>query len=312
MAINTLSAEDRKTLQKAKNALKKGDSTTARSLLQEILKRYSNNPSLHFFLAEILATLGQRQVALEQLKQAHALGWSNGLVLRNDKWLAPLKNTADFKDLVRRMDQHHDRFEPPRGFRSRYHWSRTRLPVTGYNGDRYYLSAMLAYTGQRGNSLLEIDNYLERSVRSDGSYPKGTVYLMENRDVRTEARQPWFGETCALLRPIGHRCKILTRGKNGENGVLPRKRKDIIGLVAGTRSFDWKKSGSRMLPGAIAEALTSYAGDFDNGSQTKLTEFLRWGASGSSGAVTEPFSFAEKFPLPLMHYYYALGYSQCH
>lgn len=75
-----LSAEDRKTLQKAKNALKKGDSTTARSLLQEILKRYSNNPSLHFFLAEILATLGQRQVALEQLKQAHALGWSNGLV----------------------------------------------------------------------------------------------------------------------------------------------------------------------------------------------------------------------------------------
>ncbi|GBE45154.1 hypothetical protein BMS3Bbin11_00234 [bacterium BMS3Bbin11] len=64
-----------------------------------------------------------------------------------------------------------------------------------------------------------------------------------------------------------------------------------------------------MLPGAIADSFTSYGGDFDKIQQTKLTEFLRQGAAGSSGAVTEPYNFPQKFPLPLMHYYYAMGSS---
>ena len=70
-----------------------------------------------------------------------------------------------------------------------------------------------------------------------------------------------------------------------------------------------RHSNSKLLPGAIADSLTSYGGDFDKRSQTKLTEFLRQGAAGSSGAVTEPFNFPEKFPLPMMHYYYAMGCS---
>jgi len=304
-----LSPPDKKRQEEAVQALKEGHPSEAHRLLDELAAQHGANPRIRLHLAEALATLGQHEAALEQLEQLRRLGWDNSLVLRNDKWLAPLKNTRQFREIVRRIDEPRTRFEPPHGFRSRYHWSRTRLPGEGDDNDRYRLAALLAYTGQRGNSLSEIERYLGRSRRSDGSHPRGTVYLMENRDVRTETRQPWFGETCALLRSIGHRCRILTRGRNGEDGVLPRKRKDIIGLAAGTRSFDWKRSGSRLLPGAFADSFTSYAGDFDNGSQTKLTEFLRQGASGSSGAVVEPYSFAEKFPLPLLHYYYALGYS---
>jgi len=63
------------------------------------------------------------------------------------------------------------------------------------------------------------------------------------------------------------------------------------------------------LPGAIAESLTSYGGHFDHGGQTKLTEFLRHGAAGSSGAVQEPWSIQAKFPVPLLHAYYADGCS---
>jgi hypothetical protein len=64
-----------------------------------------------------------------------------------------------------------------------------------------------------------------------------------------------------------------------------------------------------MLPGAIAESFTSYGGHFAHGGQTKLTEFLRHGAAGSSGAVREPYSFVEKFPLPQLHVFYADGVS---
>jgi len=303
-----LSKEAMERQKQARKALKKGDPAKARELLEEVVETYATNAQLRILMAEILAQLGQHQAALQQLEEAHRLGWDNSLKLRNDKWLASLKKTEAFRKLLRQIEKPRARFEPPRGFRSRIHWSRILLS-TGSTHDRYRLSALLAYTGQRGNSLPEIDRYLTRAAHSDASHPRGTVYLMENGDVRTETRQPWFGETCALLQDIGHRCQILTKGRNGENGTLPRNRDDIIGLVAGTRSFNWKRSGSQLLPGAIAEALTSYGGDFDNGSQTKLTEFLRQGAAGSSGAVVEPFAFPEKFPLPLMHYYYALGYS---
>ncbi len=304
----SFSAEDLKRLKKEQQALKKGDADEALRLLRPLLQTHGDHPRLRIRMAEVLAQIGRKKAALEQLEAAVQLGYDNSLTLRNDKWLVPLKKTRRFLTLVERIDRPRARFEPPLGFAATIHWSRGGLPG-GTNHDQYKLSALLAYTGQHGNSLNEIQHYLSRAAHSDATRPKGTVYLMENDDVRTETRQPWFAETCGLLRKIGHRCAILTKGKNGEDGILPRRRKDIIGLVAGTRNFRWKNSGSRMLPGAIAESFTSYGAVFDNDHQTKLTEFLRQGAAGSSGAVTEPYAFAEKFPLPLMHYYYALGYS---
>ena len=41
--------------------------------------------------------------------------------------------------------------------------------------------------------------------------------------------------------------------------------------------------------------------------QTPLSEFLRYGAAGSSGTVTEPFAIAEKFPSPMIQVHYARG-----
>lgn len=200
-------------------------------------------------------------------------------------------------------------FPPTRGFRSDYRWA--SLPgwqATG--GDkRYYLSVMLAYTGLRGNSLPEIDNYLGRAAASDGTRPDGTVYLMENRNIRGRVRSHLFDSTLDALAQRGRHGEILAQGVNGQNGRVPLHKTDIIGLVAGTRGFDWADSGSRLLPGAIAESFTSYGAHFALGTQTKLTEFLRQGAAGSSGAVREPYAFLEKFPLPQLHVYYADGSS---
>lgn len=182
-------------------------------------------------------------------------------------------------------------------------------PARGIRAGRHVLSVMLAYTGLRGNSLPEIRNYLRRAAASDGTQPTGTVYLMDNPDVRARARRPMFAATLAALQARGRRAEILAQGSDGQNGREPLGKKDVIGLVAGTRRFDWAASGSVMLPGAIAESFTSYGGHFGFDSQTKLTEFLRHGAAGSSGAVREPYAFQVKFPVPYLHVHYADGCS---
>ena len=78
----------------------------------------------------------------------------------------------------------------------------------------------------------------------------------------------------------------------------------------GTATFDWKASGSTILPGAICEHFTSFGGVMTPGSeQTPLSEFLRYGAAGSSGTVTEPYAVPFKFPSPMIQVHYARGCS---
>jgi hypothetical protein len=200
-------------------------------------------------------------------------------------------------------------FEPARSFRSRHAWRRGIPQATGSSFDRYFLSVMLGYEGVRGNSLPEMLHYLERAAGADGARPDGTLYLMENNNIRSRVRQPLFPVVMEAMRKQGRAVEVITQGQRDQDGRIPRNRTDIVGLVAGTRLFDWENSGSRMLPGAIAESFTSYGGHFSHGRQTKLSEFLRHGAAGSSGAVREPYSFIEKFPVPHLHYYYAQGSS---
>ena len=155
-------------------------------------------------------------------------------------------------------------FKPGRAFRSHYAWKNGRPLPAGSVLDRYYLSVLLGYTGVRGNSLPEILDYLGRAAGADGTWPDGTVYLMENRNIRSRVRQPLFPATVAALRERGREVEIIAQGKNGQDGIIPHDRTDIIGLAAGTRVFDWEASGSRMLPGAIAESFTSYGGHFSH------------------------------------------------
>lgn len=196
-------------------------------------------------------------------------------------------------------------FEASRGFRGRHRWA----DAAGGAPERYLLSAMLGYAGRGGNSLPEISTYLARAAASDGTQPAGTVYLMENRDIRGRARRHLFPAVMAELRARGRRAEVLVAGEGGQNGDEPRGKADVMGLVAGTQTVRWAKSNSRLLPGAVAESFTSYGGHFAAGMQTKLSEFLRHGAAGSSGAVREPYAFVEKFPVPQLHVYYADGCS---
>jgi hypothetical protein len=91
-------------------------------------------------------------------------------------------------------------------------------------------------------------------------------------------------------------------------GTVPRDKIDVQGAMLGTATFDWKKSESTILPGAICEHLTSSGGVMSAGAgQTPLSEFLRHGAAGASGTATEPYAIQAKFPTPWMQVHYARG-----
>ncbi len=293
----------------ASNSLKRKDPAAAVGSYQKILDSYPASPQNWYNLARSLAAAGEADKALEALTMAVDYGWSNSLRADSDPYLQTLHQDPKFQELLERMATAYGPFLLTHGFRNQYVWSNADLaywePADSLN--QYYLSTLLAYTGVRGNRFAEIMNYLTAAASSDGTHPDGTVYLLENPNVRSETRQPLFPATLTELAKRGRKGEVLRRGEDGQNGVIPVGKEDVIGAVVGSASFNWKKANSRLLPGAIAESLTSYGGHFDHGGQTKLTEFLRQGAAGSSGAVAEPFSFQEKFPVPLMHAWYADG-----
>ncbi len=162
---------------------------------------------------------------------------------------------------------------------------------------------MLAVTSGRGNSIPEVISYLNRSAAADGTQPKGTMYYMRHGDVRSTTRQPGFAAAVADLRKLGVAAEIL-------DATAPQGKSDVQGAMLGSADIRWPDTKSTILPGAIVDNLTSFGGALSAGAgQTPLTDFLRYGAAGSSGTVCEPFAIQNKFPVPAIQVHYARGCS---
>jgi hypothetical protein len=191
---------------------------------------------------------------------------------------------------------------PSHGFRSWYGWGPNgELLESG--GSRYLLSTILAVTNGRGNTPPEALAYLRRAAEADGSAPKGTIFYLENSDVRSTTRAPKFDAAVADLKQLGIAAEIL-------DGVVPLRKKDVAGAMLGSATVPWQDSRSKILPGAIVENFTSFGGVFaKDAGQTPLTDFLRYGAAGSSGTVAEPYAIPNKFPAPAIQVHYARGCS---
>ncbi len=168
-------------------------------------------------------------------------------------------------------------------------------------GRRYLLSIVLGVTIGRGNSVDEVLAYLRSSASADGTQPSGTIYFAKNDDIRSKTRHRAFPAAKEELLRAGVASEIV-------DGKLPMKRNDVQGVMTGIHTFTWESSGSTILPGAICENLTSFSGYMRASNyQTALSEFLRYGAAGSSGTVAEPFAIQAKFPHPMTQVHYARG-----
>ncbi|MGA2254846.1 MAG: TIGR03790 family protein, partial [Thermoguttaceae bacterium] len=173
--------------------------------------------------------------------------------------------------------------------------------VAANRGRHYLLSMMLAVTSGRGNTRAEALRYLNRSAAADGTHPRGTIYFVQNGDVRSKVRQAGFPDAVKKLNALGVVAEIL-------QGNVPERKKDVEGAMLGVADFDWKASQSTILPGAICEHFTSFGGDMHTSAgQTPLSELLRYGATAASGTVTEPYAIPYKFPSPMVQVHYARG-----
>jgi len=273
------------------------------ALLTPLREKHPKSTDVTYNLACALAMTGQADAAMAALQQSYENGWLDAHHLQQDDDLLSLRAREDFQALAKTMATTIFEVTPATGFRGAVGWAPGGRPVPPGKGPRYLLSTMLAVTSGRGNSVSEALAYLRRSAAADATCPTGTIYILENNDIRSLTRAWAFHTTVETLKRMGLHAEIL-------KGVLPQDKDDVAGLVAGSAGFDWAKSKSAILPGAICEHLTSCGGMMaENAGQTPLIEFLRYGAAGASGTVHEPYALQWKFPMPLIQVFYASGCS---
>ncbi len=281
---------------------------------QELVQTYREDGGVWYDMACVQSLLGLKSQALDSLERAVGAGWSHSFHTTNDPDLAGLRSESRFAQLVGKMKQREPRRYPSHGFRTGAVWGQSETPqrASVWDASRlddggYYLSTLLGYTGVRGNSVPEILSVLETSSELDGTRPGGTVYLMKNSDMRSRGRQLMFEPFLEEMRTRSRKAQILTEGEGNQDGVLPLQKKDVLGAVIGTADFDWSTSKSTMVPGALVENATSWGCAYWAKDETKISEFFRHGAVGSSGGVVS--SSMTSFPAPFLHCHYFDGSS---
>jgi hypothetical protein len=199
-------------------------------------------------------------------------------------------------------NRYYESTDEARAFDSNTFW-RFGAPSADPQARRYFIGAMLGYSGALGNTLPEIIALIDRSVAVDGTRPAGTFYYMQTTDnARSGPRHAAYPAAVASIEALGGQAEHLM-------AVLPIGRYDCLGIMTGWASPGIDSADLTIVPGAFCDHLTSYAATFDTGSQEKVSRWIARGASGSWGATEEPCNYAGKFPHARLHVFYHQGLS---
>jgi len=256
---------------------------------------------MHYQSAQQWALAGVASQAIRRIELAIQSGWQFRDHLLKDPAFVSLVDNKDFIRISKRCKELPSDYLPTRGFDARTFYSSNTLGSNDPNqGISYMLSTVLAVTRDLGLVPTEAKKNLQTSIRADYSRPKGSFIFTKTDDVRTKTREPNFAMAISKLQSRGMKARVV-------NHDLPPRGEDCAGVMMGSPQFSWYQGGCNLLPGSIADNLTSLGGAMTTSDQTKLTEFLRFGAAASSGAVTEPYSIQNKFPHPMIHVHYVDG-----
>ncbi len=250
----------------------------------------------------------------------------NGADASMTTWLAFSRDATDQIDLELRVQQNNNAFRdlrlsgaPPIEMRSDKEFSGEWL------GDptirRYYMAQHLGFTGIMGNRLDEILTMIDRSVAADGRAPDGTIYWPLNPNLRSRLRanqaygqEPeWeaMGVDFEVFgQEFGGGAFLVPENKRGAPGSEPANQRAVRGAIVGKEAFSIFENPSIYLPGSIAEHLTSFGGQIGGSTtfgQTKIPEWIRAGASGTSGTIVEPGATFDRFPNARIHTLYEQG-----
>jgi uncharacterized protein (TIGR03790 family) len=161
-------------------------------------------------------------------------------------------------------------------------------------------SMSFGFMGARGNTKKEIQDCLARGLRADATSPTGSVFFVQQDDIRSKVRTwqfPSVVETLQARNVIGY-----------ITNAIPQSQTGILGVMMGNAIVNPTEMGAFM-DGAIGEHLTSFGAMFDHPSQTKISSWISAGASGTAGTVCEPLAIWAKFPHARMYAHYVAGCS---
>jgi uncharacterized protein (TIGR03790 family) len=152
-------------------------------------------------------------------------------------------------------------------------------------------SMLLAATSEIQGRLL-----IDRGLKSDGTSPRGTIYLLSTGDGKRNSRLESFQQAERLSFP-DLRMRLLRQD-------ILRGASDVLGYFTGLAVVP-SITSNRFLPGAVADHLTSLGGQLTDSSQMSALRWLEAGATASYGTVVEPCNFPAKFSDPglLLSYY---------
>jgi uncharacterized protein (TIGR03790 family) len=155
-----------------------------------------------------------------------------------------------------------------------------------------WLPAMLLPSADQALARAVID----RGVKADGSEPPGTAYLVSTQDTLRNVRAAGYANAEALLSNRLRIIEVTTPVKASLTNILA-----YFTGIAQAEELPLLE----FRPGAAADHLTSKGGQLEGSNQMSALEWLRQGATGSYGSVSEPCNLREKFPIPavfLDHY----------
>ncbi len=140
-----------------------------------------------------------------------------------------------------------------------------------------------------GRGVASVRRLIDRGVAADGSYPRGSAWLLVTGDRNRSVRRVYYPQI--VRRFAGLLDLHIARRDYIEN------QPDVLFYFTGSVRVPRLRS-NRFLPGAVGDHLTSAGGVLEGGTQMSALEWLEAGATGSYGTVTEPCNFLEKFPNP--------------
>lgn len=274
---------------------------TAASLLDELTDIAPHPFPIHYLAAREWALAGNVEYAIKRLEKAVNGGWHFRKQIEADEALASIRLEKDYERILAKCPDNEFRHLPTRGFDARLFYSANSLTSPKHeHGVSYLLSMVLGVTRDLGITQAEAIEHLKRSASADYSRPHGAFLFTSTPDVRTKTRQGSFDLAIEKLKLLGHDARVITT-------ILPASGEKCSGLMLGTPEFQWSQCGAELLPGSIAENLTSIGAAMTTPGQTKSTELLRFGAAATSGTVTEPYTIPPKFPHPMIFVHYAEG-----
>jgi hypothetical protein len=175
-------------------------------------------------------------------------------------------------------------------------------PGVGTPAGRSFIGAALGYTGERGTNLAAVISMIDRSVAADATFPSGTFHFLQTSDAaRSGPRHGLYSSAVnAIVADGGTAVKTI-------GPLLPSGGDVSAGAMSGFASANIVAGDFSLVDGAFADHLTSYGATFDNGNQTKVTEWIKKGAICTFGTIQEPCNYPDKFPTASIHTMYFGG-----